>query len=122
SRECSSLSSFPAATAIINRSLRTLRKGRICRGHHATFVKADLALGCAIVEQNASPPLQQNSARARDRRKYYQRRFLLDTHSPTPEFSVSTRVRRGQGSAGEILRRKNPERCSRPGFLSFRSY
>jgi hypothetical protein len=83
--------------------------------------KADLALGCAIVEQNASPPLQQNNARARERRKWYQRRFLLDARSPTPEFSVRTRVRRGQGLAGETLRRENPERGSRPWCLSFRS-
>jgi hypothetical protein len=39
-----------------------------------------------------------------------------------PPKIVSTRVRRGQGSARETLRRENPERSSRPGFLSFRSY
>ena len=47
--------------------------------------------------------------------------FLLDTHSPT-QIIVITRVRRGQGSARETLRRENPERGSRPGFLSSRSY
>ena len=47
--------------------------------------------------------------------------FLLDTHSPT-QIIVITGVRRGQGSARETLRRKYPERGSRPGFLSFRSY
>ena len=35
---------------------------------------------------------------------------------------VITGVRRGQGSARETLRRENPERGSRPGFLSFRPY
>ena len=47
--------------------------------------------------------------------------FLHDTHSPT-RMIVITGVRRGQGSARETLRRENPERGSRPGFLSFRPY
>ena len=42
--------------------------------------------------------------------------FLHDTHSPT-RMIVITGVRRGQGSARETLRRENPERGSRPGFL-----
>jgi len=46
---------------------------------------------------------------------------LRDTHSPT-RMIVITGVRRGQGSARETLRRENPERGSRPGFLSSRSY
>ena len=48
--------------------------------------------------------------------------FLLDTPYPDPKIIVSTRVRHGQGSARETLRRENPERGSRPGFLSSRSY
>ena len=41
--------------------------------------------------------------------------FLL--RHPFPGFTVViTGVRRGQGSARETLRRKNPERGSRPGF------
>ena len=43
---------------------------------------------------------------------------MHDSHSPT-QIIVSTGVRRGQGSARETLRRENPERGSRPGFLSF---
>ena len=78
--------------------------------------------GKPITEQNASPLLQRNNARARQRRKYYQRRFFARHPFPDPKIIVITRVRRGQGSARETLRRENPERGSRPGFLSFRSY
>ena len=43
------------------------------------------------------------------------RRFFA--RHPFPDFTVIiTGVRRGQGSARETLRRKNPERGSRPGF------
>ena len=55
-------------------------------------------------------------------RGYYLRRFFARYASPDPKVTVSTRVRRGQGSAKETLRRENPERGSRSGFLSFRSY
>ena len=50
--------------------------------------------------------------------------FLLDTRSrfPRPTMIVSTPVRHERGSARETLRRENPERGSRPGFLSLRSY
>ncbi len=48
-------------------------------------------------------------------RKCYRRRFLLRHPSPD-SILVITGVRRGQGSARETLRRKNPERGSRPGF------
>jgi hypothetical protein len=41
------------------------------------------------------------------------RGFLFDTRSPT-QIDVITGVRRGEGSAREILRRENPERGSRP--------
>ena len=44
---------------------------------------------------------------------------MHDTHSPTGMI-VITGVRRGQGSARETLRRENPERGSRSGFLRFR--
>ena len=48
-----------AATAIINRSLPDLpAKGEFAEVI-TLLVKADLALGCAIVEQNASPLLQE---------------------------------------------------------------
>ena len=49
-------------------------------------------------------------------------RFFARHPFPDPKIIVSTRVRRGQGSARETLRRENPERGSRPGFLSSRSY
>jgi hypothetical protein len=41
---------------------------------------------------------------------------------PDSKTIVGTPVRREQGSDGETLGRENPERGSRPGFLSYRSY
>ena len=52
-------------------------------------------------------------------RKYYRRRFFARHPFPDPKIIMITRVRRGQGSARETLRRKNPERGSRPGFRAF---
>ena len=62
----------------------------------------------------ARPLLQENNARARQSGKYYRMRFFARHPFPEPKIILST--------TRETPRRENPERGSRPGFLSCRSY